>query len=159
MARSRWPPHAFNTEVDNPELKARWDTPVGDSLGIRTAKPSATLTEGPGALNFNDGDLHFAKRKRPVANRLGVFTEADSSYRGFGARLSAAGWYDAAYMGGLCALQIRKAVIVASANDDLSGYFVILNLTEVAMASLRLGDMAPFTIAGHRTPGFSLLIP
>jgi Protein of unknown function (DUF1302) len=94
------PAHAMNFETDNPDLKLRWDTTVGYSLGIRTAKPSPTLTQGPGAMNFNDGDLNFAKRRRPIANRLDLFTEADVSYRGFGARVSAAAWYDAAYMGG-----------------------------------------------------------
>jgi Protein of unknown function (DUF1302) len=89
--------HAVNIEFDNPDVKARWDTTLGYSLGVRVAKPDAVLTQGPGALNFNDGDLNFGKRKRPIANRLDLFTEADVSWQGFGARLSAAAWYDAAY--------------------------------------------------------------
>jgi Protein of unknown function (DUF1302) len=93
------PAHAINIEADNPDIKARWDTTVGYSVGVRTSKPSDTLTQGPGALNFNDGDLNFAKRRSPIVNRFDLYTEADVSYRGFGARLSAAAWYDLAYSG------------------------------------------------------------
>lgn len=45
------PAHAFNIETDHPDLKARWDTTVGYSLGVRLAKPDAALTQGTGALN------------------------------------------------------------------------------------------------------------
>jgi Protein of unknown function (DUF1302) len=93
------PALAFNIEFDNPDVKARWDTTLGYSLGVRTARPDAALTQGPGALNFNDGDLNFSKRKRPIANRVDLFTEADMSFQGFGARVSASAWYDAAYQG------------------------------------------------------------
>jgi len=91
--------HAAKIEFENPDIKARWDTTVGYSLGVRTERPSDTLTQGPDALGFNDGDLNFSKRRRPITNRLDLFSEADVSYRGFGARVSAAGWYDAAYTG------------------------------------------------------------
>jgi len=91
------PSWAAQIETDVPDLKLRWDTTVGYSLGFRTERPSAALTQGPDALSYNDGDLNFTKRRRPITNRFDLFTEADLTYRGFGARASAAAWYDIAY--------------------------------------------------------------
>ena len=91
------PSWAVQIETDVPNLKVRWDTTVGYSIGIRTDKPSATLTQGTAAMSFNDGDLNFSKRRKPITNRFDVFTEADVIYGGFGARVSAAAWYDAVY--------------------------------------------------------------
>lgn len=100
LACASLPALAVNLEFDDPDVKARWDTTLGYSLGIRVDKPASALTTGVATLNFNDGDLNFAKRRRPIANRLDLFTEADISYKGFGARLSAAAWHDEAYRGG-----------------------------------------------------------
>ncbi len=74
---------AFKIDTDNPELAARWGTTVGYSLGYRTGKPSAALSAGLEAMNFNDGDLNFSKTNRPITNRL-----ADRCGGGLGRALS-----------------------------------------------------------------------
>jgi hypothetical protein len=94
------PSWAFEIETDVPGLKLRWDNTVGYAVGIRTDKPSSTLTQGAPAVSFNDGDLNFSKRRRPITNRFDLFTEADAIYGDFGARISAAAWYDFAYQNG-----------------------------------------------------------
>lgn len=94
------PVWAMQIETDDPDLKVRWDTTVGYSLGFRTKAPSAKLTQGVSAAGNNDGDLNFSDRSKPITNRVDLFTEADVTYRNIGARISAAAWYDDAYQHG-----------------------------------------------------------
>jgi Protein of unknown function (DUF1302) len=94
LPHSAW---AVSIETDNPDLSVRWDTTVGYAVGFRTKAPSAALTQGAAAVSFNDGDLNFSNRGRPITNRFDLFTEADVSYRNYGARMSLAAWNDDVY--------------------------------------------------------------
>jgi Protein of unknown function (DUF1302) len=96
--------HAFEIDTGVADLKLRWDTTVKYSTAARLKERSPGLsstTFGPtgivGANNLNqdDGDNNFSRGL--VSNRLDLFTEFDAAYRGLGARVSGAGWYDAVY--------------------------------------------------------------
>src|SRR5438046_290760 len=94
-------------DVGNPDVELRWDNTVKYSAGIRAKSRSDLLTQfapppadgssGPAALNGDDGDRNF-KRGSLTSNRLDLLSELDLVYRkSFGARVSAAAWYDAVY--------------------------------------------------------------
>jgi len=94
-------------DVGNPDVELRWDNTVKYSAGIRAESRSDTLTKfapppaggitGPAALNGDDGDRNF-KRGGLISNRVDLLSELDLVFRkSFGARVSAAGWYDAVY--------------------------------------------------------------
>jgi hypothetical protein len=89
--------YAVSIETDDPDLKMRLDTTVKYSLAYRTASPSASYSNPASAPDFDDGNRNF--RSGPISNRLDLFSEFDVAKNGLGFRLSAAGWYDAAYMG------------------------------------------------------------
>jgi hypothetical protein len=89
--------YAVSIETNDPELKIRLDTTVKYSLAFRTASPAASYANPASAPDFDDGNRNF--RNGPISNRFDVFSEFDVSKNGLGLRLSAAGWYDAAYMG------------------------------------------------------------
>ena len=85
---------ALELDTGNPDLRVRADTTLRYNLGVRTEKQDQRL------LNFATTDEGNAKFKRGdiVTNRLDVLGELDINYKGqFGARVSAAGWYDNAY--------------------------------------------------------------
>lgn len=89
---------AIELQTDNPDLKLRWDTTLKYSGAFRTDSVDPTLV-GRAQANLDDGDRNFSK-KGLVSNRLDLFTEADMVYaQKFGARLSAAAWYDRVYQG------------------------------------------------------------
>jgi hypothetical protein len=84
---------AFEIDTDNPDIKVRWDNTLRYNLGYRTEKQDPTLLGNP---NFDDGNRNFGRGI--VTNRLDILSEADIVYRElYGARVSAAGWYDQAY--------------------------------------------------------------
>ncbi|WP_297838163.1 DUF1302 family protein [Pseudomonas sp.] len=94
-------------DVGNPDINLRWDNTVKYSAGMRVggqddklsqnAPPPAGGGAGPAALNGNDGDLNF-KRGSLTSNRFDLLSEMDVTYRNdFGARVSAAAWYDDVY--------------------------------------------------------------
>src|SRR5258708_17825077 len=94
-------------DVGNPDLELRWDNTVKYSASIRAKSRSDLLTKsvpppadgssGPAALNGDDGDRNF-KRGSLISNRVDLLSELDLVYRkSFGARVSAAAWYDAVY--------------------------------------------------------------
>lgn len=85
---------AVELDTDNPDLKIRWDNTVKYSAAARTGEPSATLR---GNLNQDDGNRNFSRGL--ISNRLDLLSEFDVQYQNFGARISAAGWYDASYAG------------------------------------------------------------
>lgn len=85
---------AMELDTDNPDLKIRWDNTVKFSAAARTGQPSATLL---GSANQDDGNRNFSRGL--ISNRFDLLSEFDVEYRNFGARISAAGWYDAAYVG------------------------------------------------------------
>ena len=94
-------------DVGNDDLAIRWDNTLKYSVGVRAKDRSSTLVDvvpplaggspGPNALNGDDGDRNF-KRGGLISNRIDVLSEFDAVYkRDFGARISAAGWYDSVY--------------------------------------------------------------
>lgn len=91
---------AFALDIDTgiPELRMRWDNTVKYSAGYRLKDPSPALTDVTFptlAANVDDGDRNF--KKGVISNRLDLLSEADVTYRGIGARVSAAAWYDTVY--------------------------------------------------------------
>ena len=86
--------HAVEIDTGNPDLKVRADLTLRYNLGVRTEK------QDPRLLNFattDEGDAKF-ERGDIVTNRLDALGELDVNYKGaFGARVSAAAWYDHAY--------------------------------------------------------------
>lgn len=86
---------AFQIDTGNPDLSLRWDNTLKYSSAWRVKDQSRKLTEGQVALNQDDGDRAFEKGL--ISNRLDLLTELDMGFRDFGARVSAAGWYDTEY--------------------------------------------------------------
>lgn len=104
---------AIEIDIGNPDWSLRFDNTVKGSVKLRTesadpalkdsfrqiptgAPPPAPATFAfPQALNFNAGDQNFQK-KGFVSQRLDLLSEFDAVWRkDFGARISAAAWYDA----------------------------------------------------------------
>ncbi|WP_086935477.1 DUF1302 domain-containing protein [Azospirillum sp. B510] len=83
---------AFEIDSGNPEVKVRWDTTAKYSSAFRVKDASPTLK---GSANFDDGDRNFDRGL--ISNRVDLLSEMDVVYRGFGVRLSGAGWYDTVY--------------------------------------------------------------
>jgi hypothetical protein len=85
---------AFEFDTGNPDLTVRWDNTLRLNYGVRVEGRDQKI--GNSAL-ADEGDYSF-DRGDAVAKRLDVLSELDIVYRkNFGARVSAAGWYDAAY--------------------------------------------------------------
>lgn len=85
---------AFELDTGNPDLQVRWDNTVRYNLATRVEgrndKFANSAITDEGTHSFDRGDL--------VANRLDLLTELDVVYKGAtGFRVSAAGWFDAAY--------------------------------------------------------------
>lgn len=95
---------AFEFDTGNPDFKLRWDNTLKYSVISRLKDRSSALSKtdigpqgivGPNNLNQDDGDNNFGKGI--VSNRVDVLSELDLSVQNFGARISAAGWYDTVY--------------------------------------------------------------
>lgn len=85
---------AFNIDTGNEDVEMRWDNTVRYNVGARTKGRSDlignNLQSDEGTYSFDRGDI--------VTNRFDLLTEFDVSYKKMvGGRISAAGWYDAAY--------------------------------------------------------------
>ncbi|RJF98548.1 DUF1302 domain-containing protein [Noviherbaspirillum saxi] len=88
---------AFDINTGNEDLTVRFDNTIRYNLGKRIDTQSQAILRN---VNSDDGDRNFGN-KSIVTNRIDVLSELDVVYqRQFGARVSAAGWYDAAYSGG-----------------------------------------------------------
>ncbi|MET0540983.1 MAG: DUF1302 family protein, partial [Variovorax sp.] len=89
---------AFELNTGNDDVKLNWDNTLRYNFGRRTeAQDPAILAN----RNKDDGDRNFAKGST-VTNRIDLLSELDVVYKdSFGARVSAAGWYDHAYAGRL----------------------------------------------------------
>lgn len=86
--------HAARIETGNPELEVRLDTSVRYNLGVRTERIDPAFGNNP---NYDETD-YSVKRSGLVMNRLDLLSELDANWNNrFGGRLSAAGWYDAAF--------------------------------------------------------------
>lgn len=87
---------AVELDTGNPDVKIRWDNTVKYSLTNRLESASPALSATlPLTANQDDGDNNFSRGL--VSNRLDLFSELDFSTPNFGARLSAAAWYDSIY--------------------------------------------------------------
>lgn len=99
------PAYAFNIDLGNPDLSLRWDNTLRYNLGIRARdcdKHICGNDAGAGDVTAYQSDRKFAKAGDIVTNRIDILSEMDFVYKGrHGARLSASGWYDHAYRGGI----------------------------------------------------------
>jgi hypothetical protein len=85
---------AVEIATGNPDLAIRWDNTVRYLAGVRAEGRDPRIANNPTA---DEGDFKFDKGQM-VANRLDLYSEMDIVYKGrFGARISAAAWFDQAY--------------------------------------------------------------
>jgi hypothetical protein len=92
------PAAAFELPQINPDLEMRWDNTFRYNIGGRAQSQDPAILRAP---NNDDGDRNFSNGSL-VTNRLDILSEFDIVWKkSFGARVSAALWYDAAYSGGL----------------------------------------------------------
>ena len=85
---------AFEIETGNEDLVLRWDNTFRYNIGMRAQEQDPAILKNP---NLDDGDRNFSKNSL-VTNRLDVLSEFDLIWqKNYGIRVSAAGWYDAAY--------------------------------------------------------------
>lgn len=88
------PAAAMSIDTGNPDLSLRWDNSVRINLGVRTEAQDRRILNNP---TYDESDGKFG-RGDFVNKRLDLLSELDLNYKNTaGARLSAAGWYDAAY--------------------------------------------------------------
>lgn len=84
---------AAEINTGNPDLVLRWDNTIRVNLANRVEKEDPSILASP---NFDDGDRNFGRGM--VSERLDLLSELDLVWRDrLGFRVSAAGWYDAAY--------------------------------------------------------------
>ena len=95
---------AFEIDTGNPDLKLRWDNTVRYSTAFRLDERSPGLSRtvvgptgvvGPNNLNQDDGNNNFGRGA--VSSRVDLLSEIDLRAGRFGARVSAAAWYDQIY--------------------------------------------------------------
>lgn len=85
---------AFEIPTSNSDLNIRWDNTVKYNAGWRTQSRNQTIAD---TWANQAGDYRFDKGEM-VTNRVDVLSEFDIVYqKNSGFRVSAAGWYDAAY--------------------------------------------------------------
>src|SRR4030095_11260721 len=88
--------YAFAIDTGNEDVQVRFDNTVRYNYGQRTQEQSRVIINNP---NYDDGNRNFDKGST-INNRVDLLTEFDVVYRKkFGARVSAASWYDADYSG------------------------------------------------------------
>lgn len=103
---------AFEINTGNDDLDVHLDNTVRYNFGKRTQSQDSAIIANP---NFDDGDRNF-KKGSTVTDRVDLLTEFDVVYKKtFGARVSAASWYDAAYSGGF------SNTSVATSNNLVNG--------------------------------------
>jgi len=84
---------AFEIDVGNPDIQLRWDNTIRYNLANRVQSQDQALLKN---ANIDDGNRNFARGT--WFNRFDVLTEADIIFqRKYGARVSAALWWDPAY--------------------------------------------------------------
>ncbi|OEZ91128.1 DUF1302 domain-containing protein [Duganella phyllosphaerae] len=96
---------AYELTTSDPELKISWNNTFKYSGAYRLRDASARLlaggynAAGPAdftGYNLDDGNQNF-RNKGIVSSRVDWLSEFDAGTRTLGMRVSAAGWYDAAY--------------------------------------------------------------
>ena len=85
---------ADSIDVGNPDIKLRWDNTLRYNIGMRAQGKEKALSQSASQQisdnKFDRGDV--------VTNRFDILSEMDLVYKErYGARVSAAGWYDQAY--------------------------------------------------------------
>lgn len=73
-------------------LKLSWDNTFKYTAAGRLEDRSPLLTA---PINLNDGNNNFGRGL--ISSRVDLFSELDATYGPFGARISAAAWYDSVY--------------------------------------------------------------
>lgn len=87
------PARAIDIDLGTADVVLRWDHTVKVSAASRLKTADPVLLAHP---NNDDGDRNFGKGL--ISSRLDWLTEADVTWRKqFGARISAAAWYDGVY--------------------------------------------------------------
>ncbi|MBI5443342.1 MAG: DUF1302 domain-containing protein [Deltaproteobacteria bacterium] len=85
---------AFQIKTGSEDLELRWDNTVKYNIGMRVEDQNGAILKN---ANADDGDRNF-DRWSLITNRFDILSELDFVYkRGYGFRVSAAGWYDNAY--------------------------------------------------------------
>ncbi len=85
---------AFEIDTSNTDLNVRWDNTVRYNYAVRAQNRDSKIGN---SVLADEGDYSFNKGQA-VANRLDLLSELDVVWRKqHGFRVSAAGWYDAAY--------------------------------------------------------------
>lgn len=89
-------PHADAFEIDtgDSDLRLRWDNTLKYNAAWRVKDRDSKLVS---TINQDDSDRNF--NKGLISSRLNILSEFDARYNNFGARVSAAGWYDSVYEG------------------------------------------------------------
>lgn len=92
---------ADDAEVRESDWKVTWTNTVKYGAAARVKDQNAALVTpfpNTNVANLDDGDRNF--KKGLISNRIELLSELDvASRQGFGARVSAAGWYDSVYNG------------------------------------------------------------
>ncbi len=88
---------AFEIDTGNEDIQLRFDNTIRINLGMRAQGQDEAILKN---ANNDDGDRNFDNGSL-INSRIDLLTEFDIIYkRRYGARVSAASWYDAAYSGG-----------------------------------------------------------
>ncbi|WP_246475020.1 DUF1302 domain-containing protein [Pseudomonas folii] len=85
---------AFEIDTGDSDLRVRWDNTIKYNAAWRVKERDSKLVS---SVNQDDSDRNFDRGL--ISNRLNLFSELDARYQDFGARVSAAGWYDSVYQG------------------------------------------------------------
>lgn len=83
---------AFQIDTGQSDVRLRWDNTLKYSNAFRLKDQSEKLISNP---NTDDGDRNFDQGI--ISNRVDLLSELDLVYKGFGARVSGAAWYDSVY--------------------------------------------------------------
>jgi hypothetical protein len=83
---------AFEIDTGSEDWKVRWDNTLKYSAAFRVEDRSDSLLRD---INRDDGDRNFDTGL--TSNRFDLLSELDVTYRNFGARVSAAAWFDSIY--------------------------------------------------------------
>lgn len=88
------PAMAIALDTGIPELSGRWDNSIRINAGVRTQAQDPRILNNQ---NYDESDGKFSKGDF-VTKRFDLLSELDLNYANtFGARVSGAAWYDAAY--------------------------------------------------------------
>ena len=85
---------AASIDLPDSDYRLRWDNTLRYNLGMRMENQDRRIMNNP---SYDESDGKFDKGD-VVTNRVDILSEIDFAYRKeWGARVSAAGWYDQAY--------------------------------------------------------------